>query len=289
MSSFGNAQEAGEGYVNKLYTGVENFRVTHVCPNHDQLKTIYGDNAKEPQYKSTDENGVETVRLDFYLDNESEEGEPTIKTKVSYFIKKAPRTSQNTGKQVYINVYGQNTWLTPDGNIPENMSWFQEKGKRAAYTGEPEMIGFLRNLLNLPGLAKAKTPESAESYLTVEDWNKIFSGNFSVIRDIVASSPNKVGFLLGVKTAEGGKMYQDIYNRETLRQWAKANEDFDYLRDKVKDSQDNGAYPNTNFGNADYKLREYTEENTPTQDSVFNENAKPASSFFSEETASQFS
>ena len=50
MSSFGQGKEAGEGFVNKQYTGVENFRVTHVCPTHEELKAIYGDGAKEDTY-----------------------------------------------------------------------------------------------------------------------------------------------------------------------------------------------------------------------------------------------
>lgn len=256
MSNFGTGNEAGEGFVNKIYTGVENFKVTHVCPTHEELKAIYGENAKAPQYTSTNDDGHQQVRIDFYLDNQPEEGEDSIKTKVSYFVTRNHKLSQ-TGKNRFINLYGQDAWLAPDGSIPDNMQWFNSDGKRMAYDGEINVIEAIKNLLNLPSLAKATNKSDAAAQFSNDDWNAMFSGNFASIKAIVAAAPNKIGYLLGAKTTDEGKVYQDVYNRGSLRQWAKNSQKFDYLRKNVDSAIEGGAYSKTNFGSPDYKLREF--------------------------------
>ena len=284
MSTFGQAQEAGEGFVNRLYTGVENFRVTHVCPTHAELKTIYGEKAKEPKYTMLDDKGQKQCRIDVYLNNDPAEGETEITTKVSFFITQAEKLSQ-TQKRLYINAFGQNGWLPLDGSIPENMAWYDVTGNRPAFQGEENLIGFLRNLLNLPSLAKAETPSHAMSQFSVADFNAMFAGNFASIRS-ACNSPNKIGLLLGVKTTDEGKMYQDAYTRNTLRQWAKESGNFDYLRASVTEAQQNGAYSKTSFGSPDYKLREFTASETPTNESVFTDSSSPTAgaSFFAQPT-----
>lgn len=277
--NFATANEASDGYERKLYTGIENFKVTHVNPTHEQLKEIYGENAKEPVYLSTDEDGNKRLRFDFYIDNVAEEDEPSIKTKFSLFMSPKHTLSQ-TDKYKYLNKFGQFAWLPKDGTVPENMSWFVEDGKRKAYDGEEEVIGFLRNILNLPSHEKAKQPSDAESLFSEDDITKFFSGDFSGIRDIVLSSPNKIGLLLGVKRADNGNLYQDVFTRVTLRQYSKNSKKFDYIRKNVMEAQENGAYPNTDFGNIDYVLREYLQgESTPTNEAALKKEPEDAEAF----------
>lgn len=287
MSNFGTASEAGEGFVNKVYTGVENFNVVSVCPDHNELKKLYGDNAKEDSYTLTNDQGQQQAKIVIHLDNGAEEGEPSIKTRLTFFVTKAVKVSQ-TNKKLYINLYGENAWL-PDGDIPKEMEWFNTTGKRPAFDGEAEVIGFIRNLLNLPSLAKASKPEDAASQFSEADWNAMFNGNFATIKAAIMSSPNKIGLLLGAKTVDDGKIYQDIYNKSTLRQWAKSSGNFDYLRKQVTTAQDAGAYPKTNFGNPDYKLREYNpnEEGATNESLLAPKSDTPAVSFFASEDASK--
>ena len=255
--AFGQGQEAGEGYVSKLFTGVENFKVTHVNPTHEELKQIYGDNAKEPVYV-TEEEGVKRIMINLLLDNEPEEGQESIKTRLTFFVANTPRVSDEKGKTEYINAYGQSAWLPSDGTVSEAMSWFDKEGMRPALNGEVPLIQALRNLLNLPSKKNAKNPADAKSEFSMEEWKAMASGNFTALRNVVKSSPNKLGVLLGVKTMDDGKMYQDTFNRSTLRQYGKTSQKFDYLRDSVTDAQANGAYSKTDFGNPDYILREFT-------------------------------
>jgi hypothetical protein len=278
MSNFGQAKEAGESSVRKLFTGVENFKVTHVNPNHEALKGMYGDSAKVPEYLGTDDKGNKQVRIDIYLDNDAAEGEESIKTKATFFVTQSVKDSQ-TGKRLYINAFGQNAWLPMDGSIPENMTWFDGEGSRPALNGEVNLIGFIRNILNLTSLAKAENRSDAMSQFSEADWTAMLSGSFGTVQGAV-TSPNKIGLLLGVKTTDEGKMYQDVYTRSTLRQWAKESGNFDYLRNDVQEAQNNGAYSKTNFGSPDFKLREFTAGEAPTDEGIFAEDKAPASSFF---------
>ena len=244
MSTFGQAQEAGEGFVNRLYTGVENFNVVFVCPTHAELKTIYGERAKEPNYLSTDDDGNRQCRIDIFLNNNPAEGENEIATKVSFYVTESEKLSQ-TNKRLYMNAYGQTAWLPLDGGIPDNMKWYDVTGSRAAFGG-------------------------------VSDFTAMFSGNFASIK-AATKSPNKIGLLLGVKTTDDGKMYQDAYTRNTLRQWAKESGNFDYLRASVTEAQQNGAFSKTVFGSPDYKLREFTAGEAPTDEGLFNQTDPGAS------------
>lgn len=287
--SFGTAQQAGDGYASKLYTGVENFKVVGVCPNHEQLKQIYGDNAKEDTYVLTSQEGEPQLKIVMYLDNQAEESEDEIKTKMTFFVTKKVRKTNDGLKTQYINAYGKTAWI-PDGTkLPENGTYdivgengtyaFETKNARPALSGEENLIGMLRNLLNLPSLPKAEKPEDSESYFSIEDWNVMFSGNFNTLREVILNSPNKIGVLLGVKTVDDGKMYQDVFNRHTLRQWSKESRKFDYLRKDVVNTKQNGGYPNTEFGAPDYVLREYAADATPTAKAAIPEPASTGSFF----------
>jgi len=299
MSNFGQAEESGEGFVNKLYTGIENFKVTHVCPSQEELQSIFGENAKEDTYILTNNDGHKQVKIVLYLDNMAEEGEPSIKTRVTFFVTNAPRLTNDGSKTQHINVYGKTAWLAPDAVLAPSGNYelqggkgvyiLEGKGVRPAFQGEEALIGFIRNLLNLPSLKNAKDPSQSESQFSVNDWNVMFTGNFSSIKNVIMSSPNKVGLVLGVKTVESGSMYQDVYNRGSLRQWAKNGKKFTYIRKELTDAQTNGAYPNTVFGNPDFVLREYTADAAPTNEAALvSSNAAPAKSFFSTANKSSF-
>lgn len=280
MSNFGQSTEAGEGFVNKLYTGIENFRVVAVCPNHDELKKMFGDNAKEDVYALTNDEGEQQAKIVIYLDNEAEGETPKITTRLTYFVTKKEKLSQ-TGKRLYINIYGTNAWLPLDGTIPESMSWFNPEGMRPAFDNENLVIDFLRNLLNLPSVDKADKPSDAYSQFSEKEWDSMFNGNFAQLKSAAMSSPNKIGVVLGVKTVDDGKMYQDVYNRNTLRQWSKQSGKFDYIRKNLTEAQSAGSYPKTDFGNLDFVLREYSDiPSGPSNDAAFTADSAPATSFF---------
>lgn len=307
MSNFGQAQEAGEGTLRKIYTGVENFKITHVNPTHEELKTIYGENAKEPTYVADteikDANGtvlrvVPQIRIDLYLDNQNENEEESIKTRLTYFIPKEYQMKTDGTKAQYINAWGRTAWLDEaqanSGQAIITMTGakgayhFDTTGMRKAFRGEEAVISMMRNLLNLGSPDKAKDKATVMSQFSEDDWNKMFLGNVSMLKNVVMGSPNKIGVLLGAKTVEGGAVYQDTYNRNTLRQYAKASGNFKYLRSDVESAQANGAYGMTNFGDPSYKLAPFLEDAVPTTTSPAGFGGGASTEGFSSSTANAF-
>jgi len=295
MSNFGKGQEISEGGARKLFTGVENFKVVAVNPSKAELEVIYGRELNyDPEYTGTTtvsdgdgEREVNQIRLDFYLTNEDVNN--PINTKASFYVADTHHKSQ-TGKVKVINDYGRTTWLTKEdvasGDAPANMQWYSMQGVKVAKRGEEEVIDFLVNLLNLPfDLSKVDDKSDAYAKISKEEWKAIFSGDVKIFRDVIASTNNKIGVVLGVKTkADGGQM-QTIFSRKTLRQYSlhsKKADKFKWVLKDINDAKANGAFGNVEFGPDDLTLREYTI--TPTQLSL--DNAPGADDAFSAEPVS---
>jgi hypothetical protein len=297
MSNFGMASEAGEGSARKIYTGVENFKVTEVCPDHEALKEIFGENAKEDTYATNAElkdaegnvtGTVPQIKVVMFVDNE--DAEMPIKTRLTYFVTKQFQLKTDGTKAQYINLYGRTAWLTKEDatNPPAIITLtgakgayhFDTTGMRQAYRGEEAVISMLRNLLNLGSPDKAKDKSLVASQFSIADWDTMFAGNVKMLAGVIQSSPNKIGLLLGAKTVEGGDVYQDCYNRNTLRQYSKAGGKFDYLRRDVEGAQANGAFSMTDFGDPSYKLSEHLGDAHPTAEAaVSGFGTAPAPSF----------
>ena len=268
MSGFGKQVEVGEGIQRKLFTGAENFKVVGINPTKAELETLYGREINfDPEYigttKVTDSDGereVPQIRLDFYLANE----ENTVTTKLQFYIADTHHKSQ-TGKYKVINSFGRDTWLDQDAiktkQIPDNMSWYKVDGVKVAKRGEVELISFLVNLLNLPwDLSKVDDPSEAYAQISKEEWVKIFAGDTTLLRNVVDSTNNKIGVLLGVKTKGDGKLVQTTFNRHTLRQYVVAgskNEKYKYILKDLDEAVAAGAFGNVNFGPRDLAIREH--------------------------------
>ena len=279
MSTFGKGQEVGDGPVRKLYTGAENFKVVAVNPTKAELEAMYGREINfDPEYigKTTVSDGdgereVDQIRLDFFLSNEDD----SITTKIQFYIANTHHKSRN-GTYKVINNFGKDTWLDQasiqNKVVPDKMSWYNLDGVKVAKRGEVELISFLVNLLNLPfNLDKVEDVSECYAYLSKEDWAKIFTGDVQKLRDVIGSTNNKVGVLLGVKTKGDGKLVQTTFNRHTLRQYSisstKANK-FQYILKDLDEAVAAGAFGNVNFGPRDLAVREF--QPTPTNISTEN-------------------
>jgi hypothetical protein len=281
MSGFGKQVEVGEGVQRQLFTGAENFKVVGINPTKAELETLYGREINfDPEYigttKVTDSDGereVPQIRLDFYLANE----ENTVTTKLQFYIADTHHKSQ-TGKYKVINSFGRDTWLDQEAiktkQVPDNMSWYSAVGVKVAKRGEVELISFLVNLLNLPwDLSKVDDPSEAYAQISKEEWVKIFAGDVTLLRNVVDSTNNKIGVLLGVKTKGDGKLVQTTFNRHTLRQYVVAGtkkDKFKYILKDLDEAVAAGAFGNVDFGPRDLSLREH--EITPTSVSTENTN-----------------
>ena len=278
-TGFGQSKEVKEGGARVFYTGVENFKVIAVNPTQTELGAIYGRDIEfVPEYIGTTnvsdaagEREVPQVKIDFFLRNE----ESNINVKCTFYIADTFHKS-TTGKLKVINDFGNTTWLTEEDvkakQAPANMTWYNMSGVKVAKRGEEEVIDFLKNLLNLPiDLSKLTDQSEAHAKFTADTLKAMFKGDVSLLRQIIDSTNNKVGILLGVKTKADGGLMQACYTRKTLRQYILSSnkaDKFKYLQKDLSDAKANGAYGAVDFGPEDMIIREF--KVTPTDISSSN-------------------
>ena len=131
----------------------------------------------------------------------------------------------STGKLAIINKYGSDSWATEEdiqnGTMPSNMDWYINEGVKPVKRGEAALVKFIRALRNFKNIDKKSTQEEKDKYVSLfreEDLNKLFTGNFSDIKKLIMSNSElKVGFLVGVRQGDTGKLYQDFYKDMPLR------------------------------------------------------------------------
>lgn len=270
--NFGKGTDMSETSVRKLYTGVENFKVVAVNPSLAELQTLYGENSKEESYFiKRDEGKSDLLKLVFHLNNNVEnEDKPTIKTRLTLLLSNENLVS-GTGKKQVINVFGQTAWLTEEQlkNITPTIDiggqgtyFYDTTGIRLSYKGEETLISLLKTLLGINNPKEGQTPDEKElckAQFSKEDMQELFKGNVKSLNNLISSTQNKVGILLGVKQVESS-FYQDTYSNYVLRQFVKHSnkaDKYEYLLKNLRTSQENGAYSMTDFGNTDFVLREF--------------------------------
>lgn len=247
----------------KLYTGLENFVVEAVNPTLEEIKALGYNRDQEPEYIDTetyeDKDSGETktarrIRIDFYLNNKPDEGEPEIKGILSFFISDYPVKFESSGRTEFINAYGQTASLPSLSDIPENMQWFNLEKARPSMQNERFFINFLRNILNL----------TKDDYSIIEDKEALFNNDLSAFKQELEKFPtNKVGVLCGVKSIEqedgSVKRYQTFYVRDFLRPYTvPGNRQWNFFKTGVENYKANNGAPTTDYGNLEtMELVEY--------------------------------
>ena len=186
--------------------GIFEGEVIAINPNAAEYKEILGRELKEDS-KATEylyeKDGVAKIRVDIWLKD--------VKTdfidKVTFFLEDTKRSNKDGSKKQYVNNIGMCSWASSEENLP---TWFVKRDYRIAYTGEEELITFLRTWLG--GIDYSK--DDAEVAL---DWKKVIVGNLKEWKDEIGGElTTSVGVLATVKTVEkeeGPVSYQNIYNK----------------------------------------------------------------------------
>ena len=213
-------QSTGGSSSYSLYTGVTNLEVVLVNPTLAELQQ-YNPNAKrEPVYT---DGGVE-----FWLKNDD------VFTSVRFILSTEPRVNNAGDKRVYTNDFGQSVYAVSMDFIKENYAWFNQEGLREAYTGEAELMQFIRSWLAVPMKGKCK-------FVNRE---AIFNGDLTELKQAFANNKLskdgkvrqvKVALMVtSVETDNGVKRYHRVYPRyfepswmTSLKSWQKElfNED----------------------------------------------------------------
>ncbi len=268
MAKGKESTEGGAGFPK--YIGVGSFKVLTVNPTKEELEKIYDSSLdKDPEYVGKDDKNVDQVRIDFIVATDVEKnGGIDFKTKLSFFLKNAPRLNSAGTKVQVINAYGETTWvdleLAKKGELPDNQSWF-ETPYRAAFVGEEELTHFLKVFLNIPTkswrdskgvIHNIENKSDAEARL--EGISNYFKGNVKELREIIKFQPNNlVKMGVGIKTTDDNKEYQTIFTRMFVKNNMK---DYSKLAKAIEDAQTNGGYKNTVF--ATTELKEYVVDAT---------------------------
>jgi len=256
----------------EVYLGKAAYKVIAVNPNNEVLKSLgQYTTDDEPVYTFKREiNGQEydAVNITIYLQSPTD---VNIIDRVTYTVVNNVQLS-STNKLAVINKYGGDTWLEQSfldsKTVPDNMQWYLNEGVKPAKRGEKELVGFIRALRNFKNVSIESTPEDKENYVSLfeeSDLQKLFKGDYSDIRKVLMSNPDaKVGFLLGARSSDAGKVYQDTFKEMPLRPYMVNNANNDYLVKRVTEAQANGKYANTYFDLADLSYKKYDANSVST-------------------------
>ena len=284
MMAFASGSESKEN-VRKLYKGVAPVFVRAVNPNKTVLSSFYGvDIEEDPVYMGETEIGndgnkktVPQVRIDFLvITNPEKSNGIEMRTKISFFIKKAFRYNRENTKVQVIDKYGQTAWPTIEEakvhaipqyeNGPANL----DADYRPAYIGEEDLVGFIKAYLNIPnpsfsykdkntGEIVVKTlPNLDDALARLDGIDNYFKGDFKELESILKLQPNNVvKACFGVRTTDENKQYQAVYTQKFLKN---VITDYSRLDKDIQDKKDAGSYSTTEFSTE--PLHEYNVEPT---------------------------
>nr|DAY45744.1 MAG TPA: hypothetical protein [Crassvirales sp.] len=262
--AFAKGSESTEGSPIKKYIGVAPVYVLAVNPSKEELEKLYNTQLEnEPQYLSTievgeDKHKVDNLRVDFIVKTDPEKANGVdFTTKVTFFLRKEPRTNRDNTKVQVIDKYGRTAWVTQEqfkakeipmySNGPANL----DKDYRACYHGEEELTNFIKTYLNIPNVMKyvnekwvmVDNPSECESRL--EHLEDCFKGNFKELQEAIQLQPNnKLRVMFGVRTTDDNKQYQAVYTQMFLKNNVT---DYSKLDKDLQERKQAGAYPTTEF------------------------------------------
>lgn len=278
--AFSMGQENAEAQEFKNYWGIAPVKVKAIQPTKAELEEFYGRTIEnDPIYVTEKEkNGVKVrnVRVDFLIETvPAKEGENPVKSKISFFVSKAPFVNKDKTKCKVIDVYSRTAWVTNEeysakaipqySNGPARIS----NNYRAAYQGEEELTTFIKTWLNIPSVdsyidgAWVPNPkfQPSQCEARLDNIDALFNGDYSELKNLVKLLPeNKIWVLFGVRHNDEGKAFQCVFNRHFETYVKNRNPKFDRFRNAVDEVKATG------FGvNEDYSfnlLSEYVVEST---------------------------
>ena len=267
--AFAGGRESNDNVGFAKYMGIGTFKVIAVNPTKSEIESIYNrDLEKEPDYTSIEEKtDIKQIRVEFIVQTipEKNNGIELI-TKVPFFLKNEARVNKDGTKVQVINKYGETTWIAiedaKNNVIPTNVSGWFTGPYRPACVGEEELTSFLKIYMNIPNKSYKKKDGTvvflenlSDAEARLDNIANYFSGNVKEIKELVKMQPNnKVQLVIGVKTTDDNKQYQDVFGKMPLRSNLT---DFSKVATAIKDAKENGLYGKTEFSVtplAEYKV-----------------------------------
>lgn len=201
----------GNDNINKIYTGLANCSVVTINPNEEQLVKMGKESKKPLNYVETltdsEGNPFKRVCVDFWLSHTN----PDILVKVRFFLTNVIKKNIAGDKTRFINDYGQNFYGLNSEDIPVNSStnvaWISPVGIRECYTGEAELIDFIRVWFS----------SGPKDVSKLDNINKLFEGDFSELHNYTKiGKDKKVQVLLYEKDG-----FTNVYTKHFARAFNK--------------------------------------------------------------------
>lgn len=252
-----NQSNESEG-VRKLFVGAFNMHVTAINPNLAEMNKMGIKTDKEPDYFLYDKEEKEKktgIMIKIYLENQFKED--TIKSSVTFFLRKSIMESKKDGQESkfnYIDERGNSIFieesLVTSKQVP--YTWLHADSLKKAVIGEPELVNFIRAITN------------AERYgatmFEVEDLRRIFTGDIVSVKSVIKKAKdlgNTVRVVLLPKIS-GSKILQYTYEKQFERSWSSTSK---YLHKSLIDNRSrlsNGVIVpfSENFNEAEFFIRE---------------------------------
>lgn len=272
-------------FVSKLYKGIAPVFVTMVNPSKEALGKFYDrDIDEDPVYVGETEIGsddnkqkVTQARIDFLVVTNPEKCNGIeLRTKITFFLKKAIRYNRDQTKVQVVDKYGQFAWPTIEEAKVHAIPQYEsgpanlDKDYRPAFIGEEELTSFIKQYLNIPNPSFSykdkntnevivKTLKNLDDALArLDDIDNYFKGNFKELESILKLQPaNVVKAMFGVRTTDDNKQYQAVYTQKFLKN---SITDYSKLDEELQNRKAAGAYATTEFSIE--PLHEYKVEST---------------------------
>lgn len=276
----GNKTQEGSGF--KLYQGIAPFYIKGVNLTKAELLKLFPDRniENEPKYTFTDDNNVNGIYITLQLmidkDHPSANGVTDLTPRASYPLKNAPAVNRDGTKVQVINKYGHSVWITneefaaktlPDYAVKQA---FSMEGMRVAFVGEADLMEMIKSYLGIMEY-RSYTKEKGwfiregnlndcECQFSEAEIKKLIAGEVGFLWNILRYQPdNKKKYLVGVRTTDTGKEYQEVCTRINIRF---GDNKYDRVQKDLQNLKDNGSYGNTDFGSYPFILKEYNVQAT---------------------------
>lgn len=283
----------------KRYVGVCPVFIKALNPNKAEHEELFNTTLEDaPVYIDTKEDAdgkiYKSARIQLVLQPDTEKiGFEMPLVTMALFLQDRPRVGAASGKTQVIDKYGRTAWATPEELAAHAIPMYSngpadiDKDYRPAYTGEEDLMAFVKTYLCIPNVTiwddnlKKMVPNTKvkpeECECRFDNLDKLFKGDFSEIKDALGFQPtNKVKVLLGVRTdSKTGRLYQSVYTRRFLRNSATNYNSLDKeIQDNIRNAVENGRavdteYEVTNVHEYSVGPTTFTPSNAPSSEMPF--------------------
>ena len=273
--AFGKGKEStgstGSSFVKHI--GIGTFEIAAINPTAKELTELFGKPVDQEPVYVTDKGDYKTARVCVYLRNVTGGATSNFVTQVNFFLDGQVKTSQSGNVKV-VDKYGNCRWVSHEDfekkNIPVDKNGNPlviDKDYRACLGDEDLLVKMLRAYLVLDrpdeyvdGRWVFKSQDKLKDLeSSLEKTKDYFKGDFSELKEIVKLQPNnKFQALLGIRTTDEGKEYQDVFRHWFGQYWESNYKQLEYQLGQTKEYN----YAHTKFEIC--PLKEYLQDATPT-------------------------